>query len=196
VGITAVQFARASGYRNILTTSSPSRFDLLKRLGAAHVFDYSSPTVTADIRAKVEEIGQGPITHALDSIGSADRPMSSQLVLDCVDDSATLACTTIAVSKRFKMPVAMTHLPFQIKPPGAPGVISIPARPADHWNVWKAFEWAIQNYGSAFELPAVEVIEATAEQALEEANKVANGARGFGKLVFKMPFKWSALVEL
>jgi NADPH:quinone reductase-like Zn-dependent oxidoreductase len=50
VGTNAIQLAVASGYE-VLTTSSPKNFDYCKKLGATKVFDYSSPTVTADILA-------------------------------------------------------------------------------------------------------------------------------------------------
>ncbi|KAJ0416226.1 chaperonin 10-like protein [Aspergillus carlsbadensis] len=189
VGISAVQFARASEYRNIITTSSSGRFNLLRKLGACHVFDYSSPTVVADVRAKVEEIGQGPITHALDAVGTIVCPMSSDQVYKIVDENAKLACVTMALWRRFQMPVATTNSDFQIQPFGAPQPIAIPARPKDHLHAWKALEWAIDNYGTAFELPSVHVLEVTAEEALVEANKVATGSRGFGKVVFRLPFK-------
>ncbi|KAF3398231.1 Protein TOXD [Penicillium rolfsii] len=189
VGVSAVQFARASGYCNIITTSSPARFDLLKRLGATYTFDYASPTVIADVKAKVEEIGQGPITHALDAVGTIVRPMSSDQVYKIVDENAILACVTMALWRRFQMPLATTNSAFKIQPFGTPRPITIPARPKDHIHAWKALQWAVENYGTAFELPPVEVLQVTAEEALAEASKVAAGSRGFGKLVFQLPFK-------
>lgn len=42
VGLCAVQIAKALGARVIGTTSSPSKFDIIKKLGGAdHVLDYS-----------------------------------------------------------------------------------------------------------------------------------------------------------
>lgn len=49
VGLCALQFAKASGFRHIFVTASPARHELLKSLGATHIFDYSSPSVTGDI---------------------------------------------------------------------------------------------------------------------------------------------------
>lgn len=49
VGSQAVQLAAAAGYE-VITTASPKRFDYAKSLGAAHVFDYASPTVVEDIK--------------------------------------------------------------------------------------------------------------------------------------------------
>ncbi|KAI4131074.1 MAG: hypothetical protein LQ338_001395 [Usnochroma carphineum] len=48
VGCNAIQLAVASGYE-VFATASPRNFELLKRLGAAQVFDYNSKTVVADI---------------------------------------------------------------------------------------------------------------------------------------------------
>ncbi|CAG8898594.1 unnamed protein product [Penicillium egyptiacum] len=50
VGGTAVQLAAAAGYE-IVSTSSPKNFDLVKSLGAAHVVDYNSPTVGDELLA-------------------------------------------------------------------------------------------------------------------------------------------------
>ncbi|KAK3684309.1 hypothetical protein B0T22DRAFT_501540 [Podospora appendiculata] len=48
VGSNAIQLAVAAGYE-VITTASPANFPLALRLGAARVFDYNSPTVTADL---------------------------------------------------------------------------------------------------------------------------------------------------
>ncbi|KAM0753909.1 NAD(P)-binding protein [Meredithblackwellia eburnea MCA 4105] len=42
-GVFAVQLLKASGYTNVTVTSSPSRFESLKSLGAARAYSYSSP---------------------------------------------------------------------------------------------------------------------------------------------------------
>ncbi|KAI0160283.1 GroES-like protein [Xylariaceae sp. FL1272] len=52
-GIYGIQYAKASGL-SVIATSSPHNFELLKAVGADHVFDYKSPTVGADIRALTE----------------------------------------------------------------------------------------------------------------------------------------------
>ncbi|KAJ4263533.1 hypothetical protein NW762_006352 [Fusarium torreyae] len=189
VGIAVLQFARASGCKNIIVTASPARFDLVKSLGATHVFDYASPTITADIIAATKEIGQGPITHALDAVGTMVEPFSSDQVLQCVDEITKLVFVVLARSERFKIPFAIPKDGWKIHPVGAPEPISIPSRPEDHWNSWKALHWAIDNYGTRFQLPPVEVIKVAPEQALEEIHKVAEGKRGFGKLVIGRPFK-------
>ncbi|KAI1131754.1 GroES-like protein [Nemania abortiva] len=49
-GIYGIKYAKLSGLE-VITTSSPHNFELLKAAGADHVFDYKSPTVGSDIRA-------------------------------------------------------------------------------------------------------------------------------------------------
>ncbi|PLB45063.1 GroES-like protein [Aspergillus steynii IBT 23096] len=189
VGISALQLARASGVQNIFVTASPARHDLLKSLGATHVFDYRSSTVVADIKAAVEALGQGLVTHAFDAAGSSGAPSSADLLSQSVTDSTELASVVLRQDKRFRMPVAMTKDPWAIHPPGAPHPISLPSRPTDHWNAWKAVNWAIENYSRGFEMVSVDVVEGTAEESLEEVWKVSNGERGFGKVVLRHPFK-------
>jgi NADPH:quinone reductase-like Zn-dependent oxidoreductase len=52
VGGTAVQLAAAAGY-DVVSTSSPKNFDLVKGLGAGQVVDYHSPTVADELLAAV-----------------------------------------------------------------------------------------------------------------------------------------------
>lgn len=48
VGCNAIQLAVAAGYE-VVTTSSPHNFELVKSMGASQAFDYKSPTVTDDV---------------------------------------------------------------------------------------------------------------------------------------------------
>ncbi|RFU75760.1 hypothetical protein TARUN_6519 [Trichoderma arundinaceum] len=68
-GILGIQFAKASGYK-VITTSSPRNFDYLKSLGADVVLDYKSPTVVDDIIAASD----GELTLAWDCISEGDTP--------------------------------------------------------------------------------------------------------------------------
>jgi NADPH:quinone reductase-like Zn-dependent oxidoreductase len=77
VGTNAIQLAVAAGYE-VIATASPRNFDLLRRLGAAQVFDYSSPTVVADIVAALRDqrlagaiaIGLGSTGRCIDILGA------------------------------------------------------------------------------------------------------------------------------
>ncbi|MGY2733313.1 zinc-binding alcohol dehydrogenase family protein [Sphingomonas sp. UYP23] len=79
VGVNAVQLAVAAGYE-VVATASPLNFDLIKRLGAAAVFDYRSPTVVADISAALRgktvagavAIGAGSVQPCIDILGTCD----------------------------------------------------------------------------------------------------------------------------
>lgn len=62
-GTLAIQFAKLSGL-TVITTCSPKNFDLVKRYGADHVFDYKSPTVGRDIR----KITNDELRHVFDTI--------------------------------------------------------------------------------------------------------------------------------
>jgi NADPH:quinone reductase-like Zn-dependent oxidoreductase len=189
VGLCAIQFARASGFRSIFVTASSSRHEMLRGLGATHLFDYNSPTVTKDISEAIAVLGKGPIAYAFDAAGTQGGADSSEALLQCVDDSASLVSVLLRKNHRFQFPVAVTNTDFRIHPPGAPHPISIPARPDDHWRAWKAVKWAIANYGSGFRLPSVNVLDVTAEEAIDVLLNVENGKRGHGKVVFKHPFK-------
>ncbi|KAM0431317.1 hypothetical protein ACHAPT_005291 [Fusarium lateritium] len=70
VGSAAIQLAVAAGYE-VLTTASPKNFDLVKRLGASHVFDYKSPTVMADLLKAAEGKKSAGV---FDTIGFASWP--------------------------------------------------------------------------------------------------------------------------
>ncbi|EOA88706.1 hypothetical protein ACJQWK_05845 [Exserohilum turcicum] len=189
VGLSAVQLARAAGCKNIFVTASPTRHELLRTLGATETFDYSSPTVTNDIASAVSALGRGSITHALDAAGTMSNPSSSDLLIQCVSPSAMLVSVVLRQDKRFRLPMATSNTEFIIRPPGTPAPITIPARAAEHWNAWKALHWIVENYGKEFSLPSVNVLQVTAEEALEVLFAVVDGKRGFGKTVLQHPFK-------
>ncbi|KAL2843741.1 GroES-like protein [Aspergillus pseudoustus] len=192
VGISAIQLARAGGHKNIFVTASPGRHALLKDLGATQAFDYSSPTVIEEIKSAVASLGEGPITHGLDAVGSMSSPCSSSsahLLAQAVSDSAVLASVVLRPGTKFQMPVAAIKDGWSIHPPGAPGPVSFPTAPTRHQNAWKALLWAVDYYGTKFRFPVVEVFYVTPEEAVGELVKVAEGKRGFGKVVLKHPFR-------
>lgn len=53
-GSNAIQMATGAGYE-VITTCSPHNFDYVKSLGAVKAFDYSSPTVTQELVAELDE---------------------------------------------------------------------------------------------------------------------------------------------
>ncbi|KAF7370297.1 PKS-ER domain-containing protein [Mycena sanguinolenta] len=64
----ALQVLHAAGYTNVVATASPKHHAFLRTLGATHVFDYASPTLSADIARAVG--GDGKIPLALDAISA------------------------------------------------------------------------------------------------------------------------------
>jgi len=54
VGCNAIQLGVAAGC-DVITTCSPNNFELVKKLGASHAFDYNSETVVSDMLAYLED---------------------------------------------------------------------------------------------------------------------------------------------
>ncbi|EUC27697.1 hypothetical protein COCCADRAFT_111014 [Bipolaris zeicola 26-R-13] len=76
-GTIAVQYAKLSGYE-VIATSSPRNFDLLRKLGADHVFDYNEPNVGAKIREVTSD--------------------KLKLVFDCIAEGNSFDITAAAIS--------------------------------------------------------------------------------------------------
>lgn len=53
VGATAIQLARASGL-SVIATASKRNSELVKKLGADEVFDYSTPSIVSDLVAHLK----------------------------------------------------------------------------------------------------------------------------------------------
>lgn len=97
VGCNAIQLAVAAGYE-VITTSSPKNFDYVRELGASAVFDYASPTVTADIIAAfVDKKSAGAL-----AIGTADPAVNVVVAKACLD--------VVAASDGRKFVAAAVHI--------------------------------------------------------------------------------------
>ncbi|KAF2743607.1 GroES-like protein [Sporormia fimetaria CBS 119925] len=68
-GALAIQYAKYSGCE-VITTCSPHNFDLCKRLGADHVFDYKDP----EVGKKIRELTKNNLTLAFDTISEKGSP--------------------------------------------------------------------------------------------------------------------------
>ncbi|OHE90872.1 hypothetical protein CORC01_13817 [Colletotrichum orchidophilum] len=185
VGICMLQLARASGASPIFVTASPKRHGMLRKFGATRCFDYNSPDVIAQIKAAAEEAGAGPIRYAADCAGSKGEVTSASQTAACVDDDAIILSVVKASSGRFKMPLASANAQISLQLGPGP-VVTIPARPEDYGRMWKALMWSVENYGTRFSIPVVDVFTGDAEEALEEVKKVAEQGK-FGKLVLEHP---------
>jgi NADPH:quinone reductase-like Zn-dependent oxidoreductase len=65
----ALQILKHWGYKNLLTTASPSHHSYLRSIGAAHVFDYRDPEVSKHIIEAVEKHSPA-VPFIFDCIGS------------------------------------------------------------------------------------------------------------------------------
>lgn len=182
VGISAIQLARAAGCRDIFVTASSGRHDLLKSLGASACFDYTSPTVVADIRATIEA-HNGEIMYAIDAVGT---PTSAKQVESCSGGSTVLVSTTQTFG-RFQLPFATRSRDVSVRIPGVPHNLNIPSQPALAARMDEATRWAVRNYGHAFSLPQVEVFSGDADECLAKVQETVNKG-AFGKVVLQHPF--------
>ncbi|KAH8705819.1 putative alcohol dehydrogenase [Talaromyces proteolyticus] len=79
VGVNAIQLGVAAGYE-VFTTGSPKNHGYLKSLGASQVFDYKSPTVTADMSKALKgkftagalSIGQGAAEKCMEILNKSN----------------------------------------------------------------------------------------------------------------------------
>lgn len=75
VGIFAIQVLRHWGYTNILAVSSARHHDYLRKLGATACFDYTSPSIVADMNTYVDEKHGGKIPYIIDCVGSTESTL-------------------------------------------------------------------------------------------------------------------------
>ncbi|KAF2801093.1 GroES-like protein [Melanomma pulvis-pyrius CBS 109.77] len=127
-GTIAVQFAKLSGLE-VITTSSPHNFDLLKKLGADQVFDYKEP----DVGAKIRKATNDNLTFVFDTISELGSPEISAAALsskggsyssilpvekfprDDVSTGFTLAYTAIGEHFSESFPASQTDYEFAVK---------------------------------------------------------------------------------
>jgi NADPH:quinone reductase-like Zn-dependent oxidoreductase len=128
-GTLAVQYAKLTGCE-VYATSSPHNFDLLRKLGADHVFDYKEADVGAKIRKAANDklklvfdcIGEGSSTEiCLAAIGSEGGHLSALLPppkdISRKDVKAvwTLAYTALGEKYNDKVPESQTDYEFGAK---------------------------------------------------------------------------------
>ena len=82
---TAIQLAKLSGFSPIITTASPHNTDFLVSLGATHVIDRSSPTLSSDI---IQASNGAQIKLVLDTISDKG---TQTLAWDLVSPGGTLS---------------------------------------------------------------------------------------------------------
>ncbi|KAI0130006.1 zinc-binding oxidoreductase-like protein ToxD [Xylariales sp. AK1849] len=182
VGLSMVQLARASGVHPIFVTASPQRHAMLEGFGATRCFDYSNPDVLSQIQTALEDYGAGPILYGADCAGAKDIAEKFSRILP---REATLLSVLDQTDPRFQLPLALKSIDIELKLPGKPQM-TLPAQPKLQEVIWQGLKWAVDNYRTGFELPKVDVFEGSAEEAIEELEKVVKQGN-FGKLVLKQP---------
>lgn len=68
-GVMAIQFAKLSGCKPIITTASPENFEYLKSLGADYVFNYHN---VEECVKQIRNVVGNALTHVFDCIGSEE----------------------------------------------------------------------------------------------------------------------------
>jgi NADPH:quinone reductase-like Zn-dependent oxidoreductase len=127
-GTLAIQFAKLSGLE-VITTSSPHNFDLLKKLGADQVFNYKEK----DVGAKIREATNDKLTYVFDTISELGSPEISaaaisskggkyssilavkQFPRDDVSNTFTLAYTALGEKYSDNYPKSQTDWEFGVK---------------------------------------------------------------------------------
>ncbi|KAF6828330.1 Zinc-type alcohol dehydrogenase-like protein C2E1P3.01-like protein 4 [Colletotrichum plurivorum] len=101
VGLYGIQIAALHGFK-VITTCSPRHFDLVKRLGAAHAFNYCE----VDVVDHIKKAAPG-IEYVFDTIGNE---LSSSLASLAIGENGGTLCTvrpgkahTAGVTKRTKV---------------------------------------------------------------------------------------------
>jgi NADPH:quinone reductase-like Zn-dependent oxidoreductase len=80
VGCNAIQLARAAGCE-VIATASPKNHDLLRKLGAAEVYDYNSPNTVRSFQAAMKDrttagaisIGTGSLRKCIDILSGCSK---------------------------------------------------------------------------------------------------------------------------
>ncbi|KAK5046409.1 hypothetical protein LTR84_008211 [Exophiala bonariae] len=88
-GSLAIQYAKLSG-KTVIATASARNFDLVKRLGADEVFDYTSSTCASDIK----KYTKGELTLAFDCISKGN---STQICIESMSDKGGIYTTLLPV---------------------------------------------------------------------------------------------------
>lgn len=197
VGLAAIQLARAAGIHPILTTASPANHELLLRLGATRCFDYRAPDVVEQVRAYLAaEHPRAPLRKIFDAVSVPPKQEgvqhTTELAVACAGDGAggdgdgEVDVVTASPWKNYIMPIGCPERRFEgIAIPGGQRLVLEP-RLEDAKLGRSVLAWVVQNYGTRFEMPKVEIVPGST--ALQQVLKAGEGAVGsFGKIVIEHP---------
>ncbi|KAF6816584.1 alcohol dehydrogenase [Colletotrichum plurivorum] len=188
VGVSAIQLAKLAGFNPIFATASPRNHLALQALGATHVFDYASPTVTSSIRAAALELGVS-LTTAFDTIGSglhvpgADPETTSPaLIRKCLsaDEAPRLVCT-LPVQDDPSFGFCNSY-----RPEGSTGAMGGSQDPEFPVRLREVVAYVL---GAAERVPRHPNITSVrgGEEGIREIQKVAHGGASLQKIVIEHP---------
>ncbi|KAI8711538.1 PKS-ER domain-containing protein [Fusarium sp. LHS14.1] len=157
VGCAAIQLGIASGYE-VITTASPKNFDLVKRLGASHVFDYKSLTVVADL---LEAAKGKKSAGVFDTIGFASWPHTLEFA-EKADGVKFISCTVpgwpeppqgVAIKHVFSLSIIHSHVASAVWDDYLPNAIEagafVPApRPLEFGKGLESLQGAVDFLGT------------------------------------------------
>ncbi|KAJ4407924.1 hypothetical protein N0V91_003589 [Didymella pomorum] len=178
-GTLAVQFAKLSG-AEVFATASPHNFDLVKKLGADHVFDYKDP----ECGSKIREVSKDKL----------------KLVFDCIAEhgSENICCDAISSSGGHYsclLPFPLQNFPRQdVKHGWTLGYTAlgekfnekVPAKPEDYEfgvKFWKAAE-ELLNSGKVKTHPTL--VRDGLEGVPQGLNDLKDGKVSGKKLVYRV----------
>ncbi|KAJ3329794.1 hypothetical protein HDU76_007128 [Blyttiomyces sp. JEL0837] len=101
VGLYAIQLAKLAGL-SVFTTCSPKNYDLVKSLGATHVFDYKDPDVASKIVAAAAD-AKVSLAHGFDCVSTGD---STVLVSKCLQKGGKI-CTLLTTTGPYENDVTV-----------------------------------------------------------------------------------------
>ena len=112
VGSNAIQLAVAAGYE-VIATASPRNFEYVRGLGASQVFDYSSPTVVADL---IAAFSGKTIAGALAVAVGSGAPCAAVLAASTGRRFLALASPAVSFAKLGRRPglVAMLGMGYRM----------------------------------------------------------------------------------
>ncbi|KAH7125543.1 chaperonin 10-like protein [Dendryphion nanum] len=179
VGLFAIQIAKKAGC-TVVTTASPHSFDLVKRYGADHVFDYRSPNMVKDIKKAFPNINR-----ALDCFSEGD---STKFCGQVLQGNGGKVITTLdtktkvpGVEAQMIMSFQLLGLPFAWLPPIGP---KFAASLSDR-DALVRFYGGLHEFSKSLKAPPITLIEGGFEDVLEGLNRLRAKKVSGSKLVVK-----------
>ncbi|KAH6868921.1 hypothetical protein B0T10DRAFT_534029 [Thelonectria olida] len=173
VGAAAIQLAKAAGLDPIITTASTNNHQALKGLGATHLFDYYDNKVVEQIQGVLDVTDQ-PLKYILDTVCTTGESSSWKQceALKCPPGAFYVGTLPVTSSKcRWEFCLAARAWELHLPPP----IGFVSADPEGESRLVNIVDWVASEYGTAFRIPNVSVIEGA--NAALEAVRLSGRAR-------------------